>query len=143
MVPSDEAVRGVAEEIGHRLGPERVILFGSRARGTATPESDADLLVVMSHDGSDRQQAHEVLRALDCRFPLDLIVQTASESPVTRDERTADLPRIIHEMSQAVREALARHRRLGNPVAIWRDGRVQWIRPEDIPPGLGDPRAGD
>ena len=70
-------------------------------------------------------------------------VETTSESPVAPDERIADLPRIIHEMSQAVREALAWHRRLGNPVAIWRDGQVQWIRPEDIPPGPGDPRAGD
>jgi hypothetical protein len=44
-----------------------------------------------------------------------------------------DLPRILHEMSQAVREALALHRQTGNPVAVWRDGRVQWIQAEDIP----------
>jgi hypothetical protein len=36
-------------------------------------------------------------------------------------------------MSQAVREALALHRQTGNPVAVWIDGRVQWIQAEDIP----------
>ena len=54
-------------------------------------------------------------------------------------ERVQDLPRILFEMSQAVREALARHRQAGNPVAVWRDGRVQWIRAEDIPPELATP----
>jgi len=30
--------------------PQRVILFGSRARGTAAPDSDVDLLVVVDDD---------------------------------------------------------------------------------------------
>ena len=32
--------------------PERVILFGSYARGAATVDSDVDLLVVMNYRGS-------------------------------------------------------------------------------------------
>ncbi|HWP35890.1 MAG TPA: nucleotidyltransferase domain-containing protein [Thermodesulfobacteriota bacterium] len=35
-----------------RLPPWRVILFGSRARGDAGPDSDVDLLVVMPVPGS-------------------------------------------------------------------------------------------
>ena len=34
---------------------------------------------------------------------------------------------------EAVREALLMHKRLGNPVAAWRDGRVVWIPPDQIP----------
>lgn len=60
-------------------------------------------------------------------------MSTAPESARTPDERVADLPRIVHEMTQAVREALLDHKRAGNPVAVWRDGRVQWIPPEEIP----------
>lgn len=60
-------------------------------------------------------------------------MSTAPESARTPAERIADLPRIIYEMRQAVREALLDHRRAGNPVAVWRDGRVQWVQPEDIP----------
>ncbi|MBI3947489.1 MAG: hypothetical protein HY321_16320 [Armatimonadetes bacterium] len=60
-------------------------------------------------------------------------MRTTTETSRTPAERVSDLPRILHEMGEAVREALARHRRLGNPVAVWRDGRVQWIPPEEIP----------
>src|SRR5450432_745084 len=35
-----------------------------------------------------------------------------------------------------VRETLAQHRRDGNPVAVWRDGRVVWIPANEIPPEL-------
>lgn len=56
-----------------------------------------------------------------------------SDSHLTPAERVHDLPRILREMRQAVREALMRHKQAGNPVAVWRNGRVEWIRPEDIP----------
>ena len=36
-------------------------------------------------------------------------------------------------MKEAVREALLRHKKLGNPIAVWRDGRVVWLGPEEIP----------
>lgn len=48
-------------------------------------------------------------------------------------ERVHDTVRILEAMRQGVREALARHKKLGNPVAVWRNNRVEWIRPEDIP----------
>lgn len=48
-------------------------------------------------------------------------------------DRVNDLPPILQAMRQAVREALLRHRRDGNPVAVWQDGRVVWIQPDDIP----------
>ncbi len=48
-------------------------------------------------------------------------------------ERVRDGDRMLFEISQAVREALAMHRRLGHPIAVWRDGGVQWIAAEDIP----------
>ena len=35
-------------------------------------------------------------------------------------------------LKQAVNEALLRHRRLGNSVAVWKDGRVVTIPPEEI-----------
>ncbi|NUN53118.1 MAG: hypothetical protein HUU06_10085 [Planctomycetaceae bacterium] len=42
------------------------------------------------------------------------------------------VPRILHALAEAVREALLRHKRAGQSVAIWRDGRVVWLSPEDI-----------
>ena len=34
---------------------------------------------------------------------------------------------------EAVREALLMHKRLGNPIATWKDGRVVWIPADQIP----------
>lgn len=51
----------------------------------------------------------------------------------TPAERVHDVPRILRALRLAVREALRSHKLAGLPVAVWRDGRVVWIQPEDIP----------
>jgi len=33
----------------------------------------------------------------------------------------------------AVREALRRHKKLGNSIAVWRDGQVAILQPHEIP----------
>jgi hypothetical protein len=35
----------------------------------------------------------------------------------------------------AAQDARRFHKRLGNPIATWRNGQVVWIRPEDIDVG--------
>lgn len=35
-------------------------------------------------------------------------------------------------MRKAVREAVRRHKLLGQPIAVGRDGKVVWIPPEEI-----------
>jgi len=35
-------------------------------------------------------------------------------------------------LKEAVAEALVEHKRQGNPLAIWRNGKVAWIPPEEI-----------
>ena len=51
----------------------------------------------------------------------------------------ADIDRILADsrlieaaLRRAVRAALERHKRAGNPVAAWKDGRVEWITPEHL-----------
>lgn len=39
---------------------------------------------------------------------------------------------IDEALRRAVREALLRHKKLGNSIAVWRDGRVVIIPPEEI-----------
>lgn len=36
-------------------------------------------------------------------------------------------------LKRAVEEALRGHRQAGNPISAWRDGRIVWIPPEEIP----------
>ena len=46
MVKPEEAAREIANRIREAVHPERIILFGSRARGDNKPESDFDILIV-------------------------------------------------------------------------------------------------
>lgn len=50
--------------------------------------------------------------------------------------RTTDIPRILEALNLARQDALRLHKRMGNPIAVWQDGRVVWIPPEEIPVDL-------
>lgn len=54
-----------------------------------------------------------------------------TQTPVP--DRIHDIPRIKAALDLAVREALLQHKRAGNPIVVWRNGRVEWVQPEDIP----------
>ncbi|MFH1069174.1 MAG: nucleotidyltransferase domain-containing protein [Candidatus Glassbacteria bacterium] len=70
----------MVRRIVKKFAPEKIILFGSWAAGTATPDSDVDLLVVMKVQGSRRAKAMEIDYALaDRELPLDLIVVTPEQ----------------------------------------------------------------
>jgi len=57
----------------------------------------------------------------------------AADRDIPPAERVDDVPRILRALRAAVRDALAAHKRAGNPVVVWRDGRVMWIQAADIP----------
>ena len=60
--------------------PERIVLFGSQARGEARPNSDADLLVVMP-EASRRRDTETAIYAALSGIPLatDVIVTTSQD----------------------------------------------------------------
>ena len=39
---------------------------------------------------------------------------------------------IDQALNKAVREAVLQHKRAGDPVAAWRDGKTVWIKPGEI-----------
>jgi predicted nucleotidyltransferase len=72
----DEMVRRIVKH----CDPDQVILFGSQARGTARPDSDVDLLVVMPVEGSKHEKQVEIRCLLhDVRVPKDIIVVRPEE----------------------------------------------------------------
>ena len=72
----NEAVRRLAE----RFRPERIILFGSYARGKADDKSDLDLLVICPLRKSRQKLAAEMDRALEgMNLPRDIIVFSSRE----------------------------------------------------------------
>ena len=77
---AEEKLREVVRRIASRFDPERIILFGSRSRGDAAEDSDADLLVVMRVDGSRRQAALAVdFALLSIDLAVDLFVVRPEE----------------------------------------------------------------
>ena len=67
----------IKRRIVRRFQPERIVVFGSQARGDATPDSDIDLLVVVS-DGRDRRQLLRSIRMAlaDVMVSKDVFVTT-------------------------------------------------------------------
>ena len=92
------------QEITRRIvaaaNPVKVILFGSRARGTAHAGSDLDLLVIERDPVSVRQEAIRLRRLLrDLEIPIDIIV--VEQSFV---ERYGDIPGSV--LYPALREGM-------------------------------------
>jgi len=48
-------------------------------------------------------------------------------------EAFANPEKITQALTQGVREALLKHKQAGNPVVVWRDGKMIWLKPEEIP----------
>ncbi len=60
--------------------PQRIILFGSYARGDYGPDSDLDLMVVMDQVDSPRSESVRLRRALrGLLAPVDIIVATPEQ----------------------------------------------------------------
>lgn len=79
MTPEGD-LRQAVDVLVDRFRPDRVILFGSQARGTADPRSDVDLLVVCPVQGSRRALQVAMDRTLrGCRFARDIVILTREE----------------------------------------------------------------
>jgi predicted nucleotidyltransferase len=76
----------MVDRIVRQFQPERVILFGSHARGEAGPDSDVDLLVVVPVEGLKHKKQVEIRVALhDIRIPKDIIVTTPEDFDWRKD----------------------------------------------------------
>jgi predicted nucleotidyltransferase len=89
LLSEDPILQEMVRRLGEALHPERIYLFGSRARGEAGPESDYDLLVVVP--GSDLpgyrrdQLAGQALRGVGAA--KDVLVLTRAEFEARRTVR--------------------------------------------------------
>lgn len=81
QTPLDEA-NLLAREIAKTYKPEKIVLFGSAARGDYHINSDIDLLIIKK---SDKKKAYRIkdvfksLRSVPRNYPLDPIVYTPEE----------------------------------------------------------------
>lgn len=99
----DDTILRMGRTIVDLFQPEQVILFGSHARGTAGPDSDVDLLVVMDVEDSKRSAGAKIGAALHgFAIPKDVIVTTPEAFAARREvpgtiERSAVLEgKVLH-----------------------------------------------
>jgi uncharacterized protein len=80
MAERERIILAMTRRIVEHCSPERVILFGSHARGDADAGSDVDLLVVMP-DGTHRRETASALYALLAGSGVgkDIVVATAAD----------------------------------------------------------------
>ncbi len=89
-----EMVRRIVE-VAH---PDRIVLFGSRARGDNRPDSDVDLLVILPSDEPHYVRARPLYRALrDIFVPTDIVVYTPDEVDNWRNVRQALVATALRE----------------------------------------------
>ena len=75
MVAIDQ-IKKFGRQIGEQFHAERVILFGSYARGRPTADSDVDLLVIGPFKGRSVDKSVEIRMKLRPQFPVDILIRT-------------------------------------------------------------------
>ena len=82
MTDFQKESKEIVDRIVQYCKPEKIILFGSFAKGRQNSDSDIDLLVIKDSDIKRPFRVKEIfesLRGMDRSFPLDPIVYTPSE----------------------------------------------------------------
>lgn len=76
---NEDALREIVRRIVDVAQPERIILFGSAARGEMSPNSDVDLLVVKS--GAHRRHLAEMIyrQLIGVEYAVDVVVVTPED----------------------------------------------------------------
>lgn len=82
----EKKLEEIKERIVKAVSPEKIILFGSYAAGTATEESDIDLLVIWDTDLNPHKRNLFLSRLFPKRdFSLDIFAFTKKEVEKLRD----------------------------------------------------------
>ena len=78
--PNDKLIDDIVRRIVETAQPEKIILFGSRARGDARSNSDFDVLVIReSTEPGYRCDAALYLALAGLNAPVDVLVYTPAE----------------------------------------------------------------
>jgi predicted nucleotidyltransferase len=89
-----------AEDILSRLSPyqpDRVILFGSFARNESDELSDMDLVLIKDTDEDFFSRIRQVLRILDLRTAIDILVYTPAEFRAMQEQGNALIETVLSE----------------------------------------------
>jgi predicted nucleotidyltransferase len=99
---TDLLLKQIVDAIVRAVDPEEIILFGSRASGSARPQSDIDLLIVDSEPFDDDRRRFKTMADLwhilgSFAVPVDILLYSRSEVEGWRDS-------VNHVIARALRE---------------------------------------
>jgi predicted nucleotidyltransferase len=104
---NDDVVRDIVRRIVDTAHPEKVILFGSQARGDARPGSDFDVLVIKDSEEPRHRRSVPLYVALaDLPVEVEVMVYTPEEV-----EEWSEVPQAF--VTTAVREGTTIYERRG------------------------------
>ena len=113
-VSEDQVLARITRTIVEGLRPRRIVLFGSRARGNAAPDSDYDIMVEMETDLGSSERIGAVADLFPRRgWSMDVLVYTPDEVRRWKD----DVGMVMYD--------------------IVREGRVLYCRPDVIDDDFG------
>lgn len=76
----EKEIQSITKQLVEKYGPEKIILFGSAARGDTGPDSDADFLIIKKQTpyyGSDR--IRELSPIIERNIPVDFLIYRPEE----------------------------------------------------------------
>jgi len=96
LMISQEQINEITRRIVQSSQPDKVILFGSYARGNPTESSDLDLLIIKDSDTPRYKRGREIRKYLrGLKIPVDLVVYTENEIHKWRNVKTAFITTVI------------------------------------------------
>jgi predicted nucleotidyltransferase len=90
-------IRRYCNAIAREFKPERIVVFGSYAYGSPTPDSDVDVMVIMRPTKSRVRPSLAIRRRIPAGFPVDILVRTPRE-----------IARRLHWGDSFIREVMSR-----------------------------------
>lgn len=91
-------IDALGRRLGEKANAERVVLFGSYAKGTASDSSDVDFLVIARSELPRHKRSRQLYRSIRShKFPVDVLVYTPEEIAQAIRSR-------VSFVSQALRE---------------------------------------
>ena len=77
---TSQIISSIVEKISKSCNPEKIVLFGSYAKGAPRYDSDIDLLVVKDSNLRRDERDKEIRKSLkEIMFPMDIFVYTPKE----------------------------------------------------------------
>jgi len=77
--------------------PEKIILFGSHARGLADPYSDIDLVIIKKTKKLFLDRIKDVIKIIKPNFAIDILVYTPEEFQKMSSDGNAFLEFVVKE----------------------------------------------